>query len=178
MHVPTHNYRNKLSNWIKSYNSILHCEWTMWIHNFKFVVSTWLFRRIYYVIVEREEGAHCGRPHSARATGPSLDIVHLFWLAEADDCRWGRVMDDSRQCSSGDACGRCLDSQKSALSFDFLLEVRKVFTSFGGSQCLFGSWRLISVRVLIVRNNRWSLVSHGASRVLQIFKTPACDFRG
>lgn len=65
----------------------------------------------------------------------------------------------------------------SALSFDFLLEVRKVFTSFGGSQCLFGSWRLISVRVLIARNDGRSLASHGASRVLQIFKAPACDFR-
>lgn len=52
-----------------------------------------------------------------------------------------------------------------------------MFTSFGGSQCLFGSWRLISVRVLIARNDRRFLSSHGASRVSQIFKAPACHFR-
>ncbi|KAH9641603.1 hypothetical protein HF086_009206, partial [Spodoptera exigua] len=40
-----------------------------------------------------------------------------------------------------------------------------------------GSWRLISVRVLIARNDGPSLASHGASRLLQIFKAPACDFR-
>lgn len=44
-----------------------------------------------------------------------------------------------------------------------------MFTSFGGSQCLFGSWRLISVRVLNARNDGRSLASHGASRVVQTY---------
>lgn len=48
-----------------------------------------------------------------------------------------------------------------------------------GSQCLFSSWRLISVRVLIATRaiETGPRSAKGAARVFQIFKTPACYFR-
>lgn len=87
-------------------------------------------------------------------------------------------MDDSRQCSSGDACGRCLDSQ--ILHFP-RLSLRGAKGVHSGarkySRCLFGSWHRISVRVLIATAAVESILSGTVQRAILIFKAPACRFR-
>lgn len=88
------------------------------------------------------------------------------------------MMDDSRQCSSGDACGRCLDSQ--ILHFP-RLSLRGAKGVHSGarkySRCLFGSWHRISVRVLIAAAAVEAIPSGTVHRALQIFKAPACRFQ-